>query len=142
MSLIGDFLCPVPWGLTDWCINILSLEDGVLMAQIFLNIDMKKNDYGETVFYKDNDDVMCGIHQRPGRVLIWNSTINHVLKPPSMLYLQTQNSLVLKLTNSVEYKKCLEADKVGHIRGQFDMGEPLGSLVCERCKQYFFVGKL
>ena len=82
------------------------------MAQIFLNNDMKKNGYGETVFYKDNNEVMCGIHQHPGRVLIWNSTVNHVMKPPSMLYLQTQNSIVLKLTNSDEYKKCLETDKV------------------------------
>ncbi len=82
--------------------------------QIFLNEDMGKNEYGETVFYNDNDDVMCGIHQRPGRILIWNNTINHIPKPPSMLYMQTQNSIVLKLTNSdEEYKSCMELNKVG-----------------------------
>ena len=83
------------------------------MMQIFLNDDMKKNDYGETVFYNENDDVMCGIHQHPGRIVIWNSTINHLHKPPSMLYVQTQNSIVLKLTNSnEEYKSCMKINKV------------------------------
>lgn len=93
-----------------------SLDDKGLTVQIFLNEDMKKNDYGETVFYKDND-VMCGIHHQPGRVLIWNNTLNHMPKPPSMLYVQTQNYIVLKLSNSEEeYKSCMELNKVGFVQ--------------------------
>lgn len=91
--------------------NIGKPDDKGLTVQIFLNEDMKKNDYGETVFYKDND-VMCGIHHQPGRVLIWNNTLNHMPKPPSMLYVQTQNYIVLKLSNSEEeYKSCMELNK-------------------------------
>lgn len=82
------------------------------MVHIFLNKDMKKNDYGEAVFY-DHDNVMCGIHERPGRVLIWNSSIPHVTKPPSMHYKQTQSSIVMKLTYSdEEYQNCMELNKV------------------------------
>ena len=83
------------------------------MVQIFLNEDMKKNDYGETVFYKDNNNVLCGIHQQPGRVLVWNDTINHIPKPPAMLFVQTQSSFFLHLTDSdEEHRSCVELNKV------------------------------
>ena len=91
----------------------VSKKDGKgLMVQIFLNEDMKKNDYGETVFYKDNNDVMCGIHQQPGRVLVWNDTINHIPKPPAMLFVQTQSSILLHLTDSDEkHRNCMELNQ-------------------------------
>lgn len=77
---------------------------------------MRKNDYGETLFYNDDHEIMCGIHQQPGRTLVWNGSINYILKPPSMLYVQSQNSIILKLTNSNEkYKTCMELNKVGTI---------------------------
>jgi hypothetical protein len=91
---------------------MLSVGDKGLMVQIFLNENMQKNDYGETVFYHNND-VMCGIHQHPGRVLVWNDTIQYIPKPPAMLFIQTQSSLVLQLTNSdKEHKSCMELNKV------------------------------
>ena len=93
-------------------ITVLSVGDKGLMVQIFLNENMQKNDYGETVFYHNND-VMCGIHQHPGRVLVWNDTIQYIPKPPAMLFIQTQSSLVLQLTNSnKEHKSCMELNKV------------------------------
>lgn len=83
------------------------------MVGIFLNNDMKKNDYGERVFYNNDSEVLCGMYPVPGRVLIWNSSISYIAKPPSMLYVQSQNSIVLKLSASHEkYQNCLDRHKV------------------------------
>ena len=79
------------------------------MVAIFLNGDMKKNGYGEKLFFNNNSDIFCGVHPVQGQMMIWNSSISSVSKPPSMLYVQSRNSIVLKLTDSYEkYQHCLD----------------------------------
>ena len=69
-----------------------------LLARIFLNNDFKKNDYGEAIFYQEDGEILTAIHPRHGRLVVWNSSVPFIYKPPAMSYVQGQYALTLKLS--------------------------------------------
>ena len=69
-----------------------------LWARLYLHSDFNKNDYGETIFYKADGEILTAVHPRPGRLVVWNSSIPFIYKPPAMSYLQGQYTLTFKLS--------------------------------------------
>ena len=73
-----------------------------LVVRIFLNKDFKKNDYGETVFYKDSGEILAAVYPKMGRMVVWNASVPFVFKPPAMSYVQAQYDIVIRLSTSKE----------------------------------------
>ncbi|XP_074626069.1 uncharacterized protein LOC141884239 [Acropora palmata] len=73
-----------------------------LMVRICLNKDFKKNDYGETLFYRDSGEILAAVHPKMGRMMIWNASVPFIFKPPAMSYLQAQYDIIVRLSTSKE----------------------------------------
>ena len=73
-----------------------------MMLRIFLNQDFKKNDYGESLYYKDNGEIFAAVHPRMGRLVVWNVSVPFIFKPPAMSYVQAQYDIVIKVSTSKE----------------------------------------
>ena len=72
------------------------------MVRICLNKDFKKNDYGETLFYRDSGEILTAVHPKMGRMMIWNASVPFIFKPPAMSYLQAQYDIIVRLSTSKE----------------------------------------
>ncbi|KAK2547960.1 hypothetical protein P5673_031982 [Acropora cervicornis] len=64
--------------------------------------DFKKNDYGETLFYRDSGEILAAVHPKMGRMMIWNASVPFIFKPPAMSYLQAQYDIIVRLSTSKE----------------------------------------
>lgn len=73
-----------------------------LMVRISLNRDFKKNDYGESIFYKDSGEILAAVYPKVGRMVVWNASVPFIFKPPAMSYLQAQYDVILRLSTSKE----------------------------------------
>lgn len=72
------------------------------MVRIYLSKDFKKNDYGETLFYRDSGEILAAVFPKMGRMMIWNASVPFIFKPPAMSYLQAQYDIVIRLSTSKE----------------------------------------
>ena len=72
------------------------------MVRICLSKDFKKNDYGETLFYRDSGEILAAVFPKMGRMMIWNASVPFIFKPPAMSYLQAQYDIVIRLSTSKE----------------------------------------
>lgn len=73
-----------------------------LVIRISLNHDLKKNDYGEAIFYKDDGEILAAVHPKLGRMVVWNVSVPFTFKPPAMSYVQAQYDLLVRLSTSKE----------------------------------------
>lgn len=73
-----------------------------LVIRISLNHDLKKNDYGEAIFYKDDGEILAAVHHKLGRMVVWNVSVPFTFKPPAMSYVQAQYDLLVRLSTSKE----------------------------------------
>ncbi|EDO45046.1 predicted protein [Nematostella vectensis] len=68
---------------------------------IYLNPDMEKNDYGETVYYErnsDNTEIIAEVRPKYGRAVIFQGIIPHSARPPSTNYSKARLSFVTKMS--------------------------------------------
>ena len=65
---------------TQYCQNSKS----AVLAIIFLNKDVKKNDYGDVALYNETDEITKSVYPRSGRVLFVRCNIKIKLNPPSL----------------------------------------------------------
>ena len=79
-----------------------NIDKDDLVVRISLNKDFRKNDYGETVFYKDDGEILAAVYPRMGRMIVWNASIPFIFKPPAMTYVQAQFDVIVRLTTSKE----------------------------------------
>ncbi|XP_031560412.1 uncharacterized protein LOC116296526 [Actinia tenebrosa] len=75
-----------------------SSDKDELVARILLAPSVKKNDYGESIFYNQKGESMAAVFPKFGRLLMWNASIPYLYKPPAMSYLQGLYSITIKLT--------------------------------------------
>ena len=87
------------------------------MVRISLNRDFKKNDYGESIFYKDSGEILAAVYPKVGRMVVWNASVPFIFKPPAMSYLQAQYDVILRLSTSKERtdQKIVETKVLGII---------------------------
>ena len=78
------------------------------MVRIFLNKNLKKNDYGEAVYYRKDGEILAALHPIQGRLVLWNASLPYVYKPPAMSYIQGQYDITIKLTTSQDKLKQVE----------------------------------
>jgi len=79
-----------------------NIDKDDLVVKISLNKDFRKNDYGETVFYKYDGEILAAVYPRMGRMIVWNASIPFIFKPPAMTYVQAQFDVIVRLTTSKE----------------------------------------
>lgn len=102
--LISSFVITFPI----FCLKFLfilsgkSTDKNELIARILLAPRLKKNDYGESIFYNQKGESMAAVFPKFGRVLLWNASIPYLYKPPAMSYLQSLYSITIKLTTDKE----------------------------------------
>jgi len=75
-------------------------------ALLYLNAKWRKNYYGELYFFDDDREIMHGVTPRPGRVVIWDSSILRLTRPPSVSFKQGQ--VLLHITYSKSKQKMLD----------------------------------
>eukprot|EP00794_Sanderia_malayensis_P015297 gene15297-16874_t len=69
-------------------------------ALIYLVMKWRKNHYGELYFFDDEKEIMHGVTPRTGRVVIWDSSILRLTRPPSVSQKQGQILLHIQYTKS------------------------------------------
>ena len=79
-----------------------------LIVRIFLTNNLKKNDYGEAVYYNDDGEILAALYPVPGRIILWNASVPYMYKPPAMSFSQQLYDITVKLTTSEHKVKELE----------------------------------
>ena len=64
-----------------------------------MNNDIKKNGYSELTLYRDDGEILGAVHNKFGRIVIWNDTTPYIFKPPGMAYTQGEYSLLVKASS-------------------------------------------
>ncbi|EDV24217.1 hypothetical protein TrispH2_007332 [Trichoplax sp. H2] len=82
-----------------------SPEEKDITMVIQLVSKWKKNDYGDILFYDQDEEVAAAIHPRLARCIIFDASIPYIHKPPSIDYKFGQMFLTIKLTKSEEKVK-------------------------------------
>ncbi|XP_071486638.1 uncharacterized protein [Diadema antillarum] len=67
---------------------------------LFFNHFWRKNDYGELLFYDDDNDSFAAVSPKYNRMVVWDSSIGYIHKPPSMDFKQGMVCLKLKFTTN------------------------------------------
>ncbi|XP_038078871.1 uncharacterized protein LOC119746140 [Patiria miniata] len=70
-----------------------------LTALLYLNQLWRKNDYGELLFLEESD-VFATIGPKFNRVVVWDSSIDYLTRPPSMAFKQSQFFLMVHYTRN------------------------------------------
>lgn len=109
-----------------------NIDEDELMIRISLNKDLKRNDYGEAIFYKDSREILAAVYPKMGRMVVWNATVPFIFKPPAMSYVQAQFDILVRVTTSkekakqaiAETKVCYSTSTVQniHVRGSSEGG--------------------
>lgn len=56
---------------------------------------------GETVFYDSNDEIVCSVRPRPGRLVVFDGAIKHAGRPPSRICYAPRYTLAIKLERAI-----------------------------------------
>ena len=73
-------------------------------AVMYTNTLWRKNSYGEILFYEDDSDfdIFAVISPRCGRVIVWDSSIRYITRPPSITELQGQYMIFAQFNSNPE----------------------------------------
>lgn len=55
------------------------------------NIVWRKNNYGETLFFDEDDEIFAVVRAKFGRIVVWDATIGYIFRPPSINQFSGQN---------------------------------------------------
>ncbi|RDD39136.1 hypothetical protein TrispH2_008815 [Trichoplax sp. H2] len=84
-------------------------DDNDISAILYLITKWKKNDYGDILFYEKNKEIVCGVHPLMFRMVMFDSSIEHLYKPPSIDSNGPVRTIHIKLTKSSDkLKKAIE----------------------------------
>jgi len=75
-------------------------ESRNLTALLFVATEWKREWGGETIFFNDDGDAVHAISPRPGRLVLFRSTIEHLAGAPTRACNRTRLTLALKLRAS------------------------------------------
>ncbi|XP_057303752.1 uncharacterized protein LOC130641105 [Hydractinia symbiolongicarpus] len=67
-----------------------STDEGEFSVMMFVNEFWKKNYYGELYLYDKKREIIGGATHKGGRVVVWESTIFRLNRPPAVSFLQGQ----------------------------------------------------
>ena len=76
-------------------------SEGDVSAILYLIGNWKKNDYGDIIFYDNDQEIVCAVHPVMFRMVMFDSSIEHVYKPPSIDNGIAIKTIQVKLTKSV-----------------------------------------
>ncbi|EDV24223.1 uncharacterized protein TRIADDRAFT_57489 [Trichoplax adhaerens] len=77
-------------------------RDDDVSAIFYLTGKWKKNDYGDIVFYDDNNEIVSAVHPLAFRMVMFDSSIEHLYKPPAIDRYDPLKTIHIKLTKSSE----------------------------------------
>ncbi|EDV24219.1 uncharacterized protein TRIADDRAFT_57485 [Trichoplax adhaerens] len=80
-------------------------SEGDVSAILYLIGSWKKNDYGDILFYDDNKEIVGAVHPLMHRMIMFDSSIEHLYKPPAIDNGVAMKTLQIKLTKSVKKVK-------------------------------------
>ncbi|XP_039256913.2 uncharacterized protein LOC120333637 [Styela clava] len=69
-------------------------EENSYSIAIYMNVVWRKNAYGELFFYDEDGEIFAPIRHKFGRIVVWDSSITYVFRPPSISQLATQGIIV------------------------------------------------
>lgn len=75
-------------------------DDDDISAILYLTSKWRKNDYGDILFYHDNKEIVCAVHPNMFRMIMFDSSIQHLYKPPAIDDRTPLQTIHLKLTRS------------------------------------------
>ncbi|XP_028394289.1 uncharacterized protein LOC114518487 isoform X2 [Dendronephthya gigantea] len=61
-------------------------EDDEVSMMIYLNANWRKNDYGDLYLYDDDQEILAGVVPHYGRIVVWQSSIPYLPRPPSVAF--------------------------------------------------------
>jgi hypothetical protein len=64
---------------------------------VYANAQWQPEFAGETVFFDDHDEIIRAVMPRPGRVVIFDSTLRHCARPPTRILLGLRLTVAFKL---------------------------------------------
>ncbi|XP_067048677.1 uncharacterized protein [Acropora muricata] len=67
---------------------------------MFLNQRWRKNDYGELYLFDEDNEILAGAVPKPGRLVVWQSSIPYLSRPPSIAFKKGQLILHVQFTKS------------------------------------------
>ncbi|XP_033642095.1 uncharacterized protein LOC117302311 [Asterias rubens] len=73
--------------------------EGEFTAILYLNQLWRQNDYGDLLLYEDRD-IFSTVSPKFNRVIIWDSSIEYLTRPPSMGFKQSQLFLMVHFTRN------------------------------------------
>lgn len=76
--------------------------DDEFSAMMFLNPKWRKNDYGELYLYDDDIEIVAGAVPKFGRLVVWNSSVSYLPRPPSIAFKKGQLLLHVQFSKSKE----------------------------------------
>ncbi|XP_068738920.1 uncharacterized protein [Montipora capricornis] len=74
--------------------------DDEYSAFLFLVPRWRKNDYGELYLFDEDNEILAGAVPKPGRLVLWESSISYLPRPPSIAYKKGQLILHVQFTKS------------------------------------------
>lgn len=75
-------------------------NNGDVSAIVYLTGKWQKNDYGDIIFYENNKEIVCAVHPVMFRMVMFDSSIEHLYKPPSIDHSGPLRTIHFKLTSS------------------------------------------
>ena len=84
-------------------------------AVLYTNTIWRKNSYGELLFYEDESDfdIFAAVSPRCGRVVVWDSGIRYITRPPSITELQGQYMIFAQFNHNpkIVYEKRIHFER-------------------------------
>ncbi|XP_070560656.1 uncharacterized protein [Ptychodera flava] len=75
-------------------------EEAEFSALIYMNEIWKKNYYGETLFFDQDEEITAVVKPNYGRIVVWESSVDYLLRPPSINFNQGQKFLHFQYTTN------------------------------------------
>nr|XP_006820061.1 PREDICTED: uncharacterized protein LOC102810274 [Saccoglossus kowalevskii] len=83
-------------------------DEKEISVVIYMNEIWKKNYYGETMFYDEDMEITAVVKPKFGRMVVWDSSVAYLFRPPSVGFKQGQHFLHLRLSTNVT--KAIESE--------------------------------
>ena len=97
--------------------SIVNEQDFESFVAVIFLVDWKRNSYGELVIYSNKGEILKAVYPKQGRLVVFPSTFEHVLKPPAN-DLSAGRLYVMKFHISVSGK----TQKIGTSAGEMALG--------------------
>lgn len=100
--MLGNFYFYIMYEMPISVSTATTDDNTEMVARILLARRVKKNDYGESIFYKKNGEILAAVFPKFGRLLLWNASLPYTYRPPAMSYVQGLYCLTVRMSTSKE----------------------------------------